>query len=334
MKVCTYKHGAATPRVGIAIEQGILDVERGLPALGASAEGYDYSSLLTILRFGPPAFDSLRRLEEAFHSGSGRLDLEDILMPADEVRLVAPIPRPNSLRDFLVFEEHLCNCMHTFAKWMFPPAAWLNTAVRRVTGRPLLRPPRAWYQFPIYYKGNADTVVGPDEPVIWPSYSTKLDYELEFGVYLWKAGKDISAKDATGHIAGFTIFNDFSARDTQFIEMAGRLGPAKGKDFDTGNVMGPYLVTPDEVGDPYALGMRAFVNGNKWSEGSSRTMKFSFEEMIAHVSRSETIYPGDFFGSGTVGSGCGLELDRWIQRGDRVTLEVDHLGRLTSPIAG
>lgn len=278
--------------------------------------------------------DALRRLDETLRGHAESLGLLRFSLPETEVRLLAPLPRPNSIRDFLVFEQHLIGSTQAFAKWMFPPVAWLNAGARFLLNRPLLRPPKVWYELPIYYKGNCDSVVGPEEPVLWPSYTQKLDYELEFGVYLGKPGKDISLKDAKSHIAGFTIFNDFSARDTQIKEMGGRLGPTKGKDFDTGNVMGPYLVTPDEVGDPYALGMRAFVNGEQWSEGSTRTMHYSFEEMIAYTSKSETLHPGDFLGSGTVGTGCGLELDRWIQRGDRVTLEVDRLGSLSNPIAG
>src|SRR5690606_35579928 len=109
------------------------------------------------------------------------------------------------------------------------------------------------------------------------------------------------------YIAGFTIFNDFSARDAQLEEMAARLGPAKGKDFDTGNAIGPWLVTPDEVPDPYALRMQARINGETWSDGNSRDMRFTFEEMLAHISRDETVYPGDLIGSGTVAGGCGLE---------------------------
>jgi 2-keto-4-pentenoate hydratase/2-oxohepta-3-ene-1,7-dioic acid hydratase in catechol pathway len=175
-------------------------------------------------------------------------------------------------------------------------------------------------------------VIGTGETVLWPSYTKKLDYELEFGLFILTEGKDVPEKDAAGLIAGFTVFNDFSARDIQLEEMTARLGPAKGKDFDTGNAMGPWLVTPDEVGDPYSLKMEAFVNGERWSAGTSSGMHFSFPEIIAYVSRSETLKPCDFIGSGTAGGGCGLELDRWIQPGDTVTLKVEKIGELTNPI--
>ena len=137
---------------------------------------------------------------------------------------------------------------------------------------------------------------------------------------------------AREHIAGYTVFNDFSARDAQMREMAGRLGPAKGKDFDTGNAMGPFLVTTDEVPDPYALTMVARVNGEEWSRGRSGEMHHRFEDIIAHVSRDETLHPGEFIGSGTVGNGCGLELDRWIAPGDVVELEVEGLGVLRNRV--
>ena len=132
------------------------------------------------------------------------------------------------------------------------------------------------------------------------------------------------------YIAGFTIMNDFSARDIQRKEMKVRLGPAKGKDFAT--AIGPVLVTPDEIGDPYNLRMAAKVNGELWSEGNSGTIYHSFEKMIAFASQDEMLYPGDLIGSGTVGTGCGLEIDRWIQPGDVVELEIEKIGVLRNKV--
>lgn len=336
MKLCTYRlgeHGA--PRAGIVRDDHVHDVARAaeamkdhVPLVGIC----DYSSMAGILARGPEALDSVRRIGDAAAVRTGEWLDRDIGFPLSEVSLMAPLPRPNTIRDFLVFEEHLVNAMHTAARDMFPPAAWANSIARRLTGRPLIRPPRAWYQIPAYYKGSPDTVIGPEEQIVWPAYTERLDYELEFGLYIAKSGKDIPESEARSYIAGYTIFNDVSARDVQMKEMSARLGPAKGKDFDTGNVMGPWLVTPDEVGDAYSLNMEAWVNGERWSKGTSAGMRFSFEEIIAYVSRSETLHPGDFFGSGTVGTGCGLELGRWIRPGDRVTLKVDRLGELSNPI--
>jgi 2-keto-4-pentenoate hydratase/2-oxohepta-3-ene-1,7-dioic acid hydratase in catechol pathway len=336
VKLCTYRSTKNTvPRAGLLIERRIYDIDAAIrPALKKikNAPQRDYSSLLDVLKGGRSALDAVRRLGDIIHASGG--DAVQLFSGIDEgrVKLMAPLPRPNSIRDFLVFERHLINTTNTVVKWHFPPLAWLNIALLNITGRPLIRPPRVWYKIPTYYKGNPDTVIGTGEPVIWPSYTEKLDYELEFGIYLLGPAKDVSAAEAGRRIAGYTIFNDFSARDIQIREMGGRLGPAKGKDFDTGNVMGPYLVTPDEVGDPYSLRMEAFVNDERWSSGTSGDMRFSFEEIIEYVSRSETLMPGDFFGSGTVGTGCGFEFDRWIRPGDRVTLKVEKLGELSNKI--
>jgi 2-keto-4-pentenoate hydratase/2-oxohepta-3-ene-1,7-dioic acid hydratase in catechol pathway len=155
-----------------------------------------------------------------------------------------------------------------------------------------------------------------------------LDYELELGIFIGRTGKDIARGEAASHIFGYTVYNDVSARDAQADEMAGMLGPAKGKDFDTGNVIGPCIVTADEIGDPYALEMVARVNGEEWSRGNSRTMKHRFEDIIAHVSASETLHAGEFIGSGTVGNGCGFELGRYPQAGDVVELEIERIGTI------
>lgn len=141
----------------------------------------------------------------------------------------------------------------------------------------------------------------------------------------------LTKENAREHIFGYTIFNDFSARDEQVKEMAGQLGPGKGKDFDGGNVMGPCLVTADEI-DPYNLTMIARVNGEEWGRGNSSDMGWKFEDCIVHVARSETIYPGEFFGSGTVGNGCGLEQLRFLKSGDVVELEVEGIGILRNRV--
>jgi 2-keto-4-pentenoate hydratase/2-oxohepta-3-ene-1,7-dioic acid hydratase in catechol pathway len=159
-----------------------------------------------------------------------------------------------------------------------------------------------------------------------------MDFECEVGIIIGRKGKDIPVEKAGDHIFGYLIFNDMSARDAQFREMKARLGPAKGKDFDTGNVMGPWLVTADEIADPYNLTMISRVNGEEWGRGSTGAMHHRFEDLIAHVSRAETIYPGEFLGSGTVGDGCGLEHGRFLSPNDVVELEVTGLGVLRNRI--
>jgi len=224
------------------------------------------------------------------------------------VRIIAPLPNPPSLRDFIAFEEHIA-------------------ATSKKRGQPI---PPEWYKAPAYYKGNHRTIIGPDEDLPWPLETTKLDYELELACVIGRKGRDISERDASGYIVGYTIMNDFSARDIQFQEMACRLGPAKGKDFAT--AIGPCLVTPDEMSDLNALTMVARVNGEVWSEGRFGSIHWSFPQMIAHVSRGETIYPGDLFGSGTVGGGCGLEMDRYLKPGDVVELEIQPIGVLRNRV--
>jgi 2-keto-4-pentenoate hydratase/2-oxohepta-3-ene-1,7-dioic acid hydratase in catechol pathway len=208
----------------------------------------------------------------------------------------------------------------------------LDRLLERLFGKGFLRPPSVWYERPLYYKGNPHSVVGPEADIRWPACTERLDFELEFGVFIGRAGRNIPASEAHAYVAGYTIFNDFSARDVQLREMQGRLGPAKGKDFDTGNALGPYLVTPDEIPEPQRLAALARVNGEEWSRGSTADLYFSVDEMIAFISQDETLYPGDFVGAGTVPGGCGLELDRWLRPGDMVELEVEGLGVLRNRI--
>lgn len=222
----------------------------------------------------------------------------------DEVRLLSPLPRPNSIRDFMVFEEHVQNSLEGDI-------------------------PDVWYEIPIYYKGNPDSVVHPEEDVLWPTYTEKLDYELELCAIVGKRGRDIPAENAMDHIAGYTIFNDFSARDIQMREMEGQLGPTKGKDFANG--FGPYLVTPDEI-EIENLNVTARVDGETWSEGNIGEMHHSFLDIIEYVSQDETLQPGDVLGTGTVGKGCGLELNRWLEPGDTVELEAEGIGVLRNQV--
>ncbi len=222
--------------------------------------------------------------------------------PFDSLRFLAPIEAA-SLKDFLAFEVHLSNARK----------------------RNNLEIPPAWYELPVYYKGNHRTLGGHDEFVYWPRFSEQMDYELELACIIGKEGIDIPVEHADQYIGGYCIMNDWSARDIQMKEMSVGLGPAKGKDFATS--MGPWLVTPDEF-DPATARMVARVNGEVWSDGMYSTVHWSFAQMLAHVSMDEAVYPGDVFGSGTVGFGCGLEHGRWLQPGNLVELEITGLGVL------
>ncbi|WP_247002849.1 fumarylacetoacetate hydrolase family protein [Halosolutus gelatinilyticus] len=221
-----------------------------------------------------------------------------------EYDLLAPLPRPNTLRDCMAIEEHVENS--------------LDGEI-----------PDVWYDLPVCYKGNPDGIVAPGGTVRWPDYSSVMDYELEIAAVIGKRGRDVPAEDAEQHIAGYTVFNDFSARDIQGREMEAKLGPAKGKDFANG--LGPYLVPREDI-DVLDAPMTARVDGEVWSEGTVDEMYHSFADIIEHVSRSETLYPGDVIGSGTVGEGCGLELGRWLADGDTIELEIEGIGILEHTI--
>jgi 2-keto-4-pentenoate hydratase/2-oxohepta-3-ene-1,7-dioic acid hydratase in catechol pathway len=223
-------------------------------------------------------------------------------------RLLAPL-RPRSLRDFLAFEGHLKN------------------AYARL-GRDI---PTEWYEVPAYYKGMPDTVIGPDVEVPWPAWTDKLDHELELAAVIGTGGRDIGVDDAPAAIFGYTIWNDLSARDVQARELPVGMGPGKAKDWDGSNVLGPCIATPDEL-DLAGARMQVRVNGEVWGEDTPASMHHSFADMIAYVSRGQTLHAGEVLGSGTAAGGSGLELDRWLQAGDVVELEIDGIGVLRNRI--
>jgi fumarylacetoacetate (FAA) hydrolase len=201
--------------------------------------------------------------------------------------------------------------------------------------------PEEWYDFPVFYFTNASAIFGPDDVIPYPSYTNELDYELEIACVIGKGGINIPADKAEEHIFGFTIFNDWSARDIQRKEMKVGLGPAKGKDF--ANSLGPYIVTPDELADKhtgragvYDLEMIARVNGVERSRGNMKDLYWSFGQMIERASQDVMLQPGEVIGSGTVGTGCLLETTKgagpWLQPGDVVELEIERLGILKNVI--
>lgn len=258
------------------------------------------------------ASEETHRLLEAVRSGAIGRDESSALGPVChrrlDVRLLAPVDRPPTLRDFFAFETHMKNALENLGKAV----------------------PSEWYEAPSHYVTRSSSVFGPDETAVWPHYTEKLDYELELAIVIGRSGKDIRADDAPSHIAGLTIFNDLSCRDVQVREMGTHVGPAKTKGFDGGCGMGPYLVTLDELPWPFDAGMRAFVNGELWSEGRSGSIYWTLGQLVEHASAGETLVPGDVIGSGTVGTGAGIEIDRWVARGDVVRLEIDGLGALES----
>jgi 2-keto-4-pentenoate hydratase/2-oxohepta-3-ene-1,7-dioic acid hydratase in catechol pathway len=195
-------------------------------------------------------------------------------------------------------------------------------------GRPV---PEEWYERPAYYKGMPDTVIGPEQEIPWPAWTERLDHELELACVIGSRCRDVAAAQAEDVIFGYTIWNDMSARDVQSRELPIGMGPGKAKDWDGSNVLGPCLVTADEL-DAGALAMSVRVNGETWGQDSTASMHHSFGDMIAYASRSQTLYPGELFGSGTATGGSGLELDRELAPGDVVELEIEGIGVLRNRI--
>lgn len=266
-----------------------------------------FDSMLELIRAGEKGLDAVRSLPR------------ENLLPLHEARLHAPIPRPPTLRDFYAFEQHV------------------RTA-NQIRGREI---PENWYKFPVFYFTNPNSVFGPDEEIPYPSYTEALDYELEIAVIIGEAGVNIQSEDAPRHIFGYTIFNDWSARDVQREEMKVALGPAKGKDFASS--LGPVIATADEFateadGKPgvYEASMVTRVNGEECSRGNFKDIYWSFGQIIARASEAAMLYPGDVIGSGTVGTGCLLELTKaqgpWLKAGDVVELEIEGIGILRNTV--
>jgi 2-keto-4-pentenoate hydratase/2-oxohepta-3-ene-1,7-dioic acid hydratase in catechol pathway len=300
MRWCTYvSPGDSAVRVGLLHEDAI----RGVPGIGR---------LIDLLG------DDGQRMAEA--AGRALSDPAEVVPEAD-VRFLAPVPEPPSIRDFYAFEEH----------------------VRTAAGSTGHDVPPVWYEIPLFYFTNPAATRGPYDDVPVSPGSQSFDYELEIAAVIGRPGSDLDPAVAEEHIAGYLVMSDWSARDLQAREMTGRLGPAKGK--DTATSFSAFLVTPDELegcraGNAYDLKMTASVNGRPYSSGTLASIHWRFGEMIAYASRGTTLRPGDIIGSGTVGTGCILELSLvhgqdaypWLQPGDHVRLQVDRLGVISSTI--
>lgn len=277
MRYCTFR-----PNAGAAGAAGSSQVPRDMPGRveGDEVVGLEAPALLDVLAMAQPPGDGPR-------------------YPLADVTLLAPIPRPPSIRDFFAFEQHV--------------------ATARANRGAVV--PKEWYEFPVFYFANPAAVFGPDDDITYPEGTRALDYELEVAAVI---GGD-------GQIAGFTAMNDWSARDVQRKEMAVGLGPAKAKDFATS--MGPVLVTPDEFDGTHAV-MTAKVNGEERSRGNLADIYYSWPEILAQAARNTRLYPGDVIGSGTVGTGSILEHNdgRWLTPGDVVELEIEGIGILRNRV--
>jgi fumarylacetoacetate (FAA) hydrolase len=273
----------------------------------------DYPSVLELLR--DPNGLARARAEHETHNERGASHL------LSEVQLKSPIPEPPTLRDFYAFEQHVRAARFKRTAEMIPE----------------------WYEIPTFYFSITSEIYGHDEDVPYPVGSNELDIELEIACVIGQEGKDIPVDEAAGYIAGYTIMNDWSARDFQRKDMKLNLGPGKGKDFATS--LGPWLVTPDELearktgsgaSERYDMTMLARVDGQEISRGNFKDIYYSFPQMIAYASRNARLRIGDVIGSGTVGTGCLLEIGTgvhpWFQRGEVIELEIDGIGVLRNTI--
>jgi len=311
-------------RIGLEVNGKIYD-------LAKAAESIDIelpNRMRRFLRNWDVNFALAKKVEEAIKDGKIK---EDFVVK--DVELLAPVPKPTSCRDGYAFRQHV-------------ETARRNRGVEMIS---------EFNQFPVFYFTNHNTVFGEGDVYVESDHLQKLDFELECAIVVGKKGINIIAKDADDYIAGYMVMNDFSARTLQMEEMKLNLGPAKGKDFAT--TIGPYLVTTDELeqykietpfGNKYDLDMKAFHNGKQVSSGNLKDMNWTFAEIIERASYGVELLPGDIIGSGTVGTGCYLELNGtwaleakqkgedfsqiWLQDGDSIELEIEALGKLKNKV--
>ncbi|MGG0174620.1 fumarylacetoacetate hydrolase family protein [Gottfriedia acidiceleris] len=296
MKFITFQYDG-NERAGLLVEDQVIDLNK-------ASNGRIPADLLTII--------------ENYHLYKNEItEITGEGIPLSSVQLRAPLPKPQSIRDFYAFEEH----------------------VKTARGRRGLEMIPEWYDVPVFYFTNHRAVIGPEDHVSIPTNCKKMDFELEIACIIGKEGKDIPVEEADEYILGYTILNDWSARDIQAHEVKVGLGPSKGKDFATS--LGPCIVTKDEIekfrsGKSYDLEMTAAVNGKVISSGNFSSIYYSVPELISHASKNVTLYPGDVIGSGTVGTGCILELGeekhRWLEDGDVVELSITGLGTLRNTV--
>ena len=320
MKLLTYiKDENEQPSFGFKVNDFIVDIRKGAEWINQD-QGNDKfltipNSLKAALEEWNRFFPILIEMQETVQNG----DLSKFSNAESDLEILPPIINPPSFRDFYAFEQHV-------------------RAARKLRG---LEMHPDWFKIAIFYFSNPNCCYGHGQEIPYPSDTTELDFELEFAIIIGNGGSDIKAEDAAEVIAGYTILNDWSSRNLQREEMPLSLGPAKGKDFASS--FGPYMVTPDELEDAWDnngkldLRMTCHINGKLISDGNTNDLYHSFGNMIERASMNTKLMPGEYIGSGTVGTGCILELrpentGGWVQKGDTVTLEVERLGKLENTI--
>jgi 2-keto-4-pentenoate hydratase/2-oxohepta-3-ene-1,7-dioic acid hydratase in catechol pathway len=318
MKLVTFAY-KGEQRLGVLAEDGVLDLAAASADLAPM-----FASMLALIEGGPEAWDAAREIVAKASPGA-MLGLADI-------RLLAPLPRPTRLRDCSLFLEHMDVVLMRMAREAAASESDPEAAYERLmsSGKYALNP--TFKRQCVYYNADHNSVSGTETDIVWPSYSDWMDFELEWACVIGRPGKNILRANAAKHIFGFTILNDWSARDVQLPLMETRMGPGEGKDFPGSFGLGPCIVTPDEIADPYNLCMTARVNGEEWTRGNTGSMYHKFEDAITQFSRDKTILAGEVIGSGTVLGGCGFELGRRLAPRDIVELEIEHIGVLRNRV--
>lgn len=320
MKIATFKHNDSI-ELGLLVNDKLYSISNGSNAIAQDMNDF--------LQNGEATMEKARDLERSIQNGD--TDVDGITLNNKD--LLAPVPNPPSCKDAYAFRQHVATARRNRGVDMIPE----------------------FDQFPIFYFTNHNAILGPSEDILcMPDHMLRLDFELEAAIVIGKRGRNILAKDADEYIAGYMIMNDMSARGLQMEEMKLNLGPAKGKDFCT--IIGPYLITKDElankkvetksdrVGDTYSLAMKCWVNGELLSEGNMKDMNWTFAEIVERCAYGADVLPGDVIGSGTVGTGCLLELNGtnklndpsyepvWLKEGDVIEMEIEGLGRIKNKV--
>lgn len=322
MKLATYIGPSAAPTVGVVDVEGnsILDLQASQRTMSGSPSPI-FNDMLALIESGDAGLALARDVVKRSAVDAHRSRL-------DKAHLLAPVPEPRQIRDCNNFEQHMRGARIGMEKLKArlagkpePKAEDVNTTIHPVN-----------YKHIVFYISNRMNVSGPGAVIEWPAYTEWLDFEGEIGFFIGKRGKDIPREKALSHVFGYTIFNDFSARDQQAEEMEGRMGPTKAKSFDTSNVVGPWIVTRDEIPDYRALTVTVRINGEERGRGTTAEMIHPYEDIIAYISKNETLYPGELIGTGTLGGCCALETGAWPKDGDVIEIEVDKIGVLRNRV--
>jgi 2-keto-4-pentenoate hydratase/2-oxohepta-3-ene-1,7-dioic acid hydratase in catechol pathway len=311
------RSGALLSGGGLVIDLAAAHAARlasdGTSVARALADPTVPSDLLELLQGEDPALEAARAASEhVAESGVESIAGIRIAHELGDVRLLAPLPRPTSIRSFSLVEQHLLSSIETMKKKLVGVEASLRSI------------PPEWYRLTTFYKTTVEEVYGPDDIVPWPALTDFVDYELEIAAVVGRSGRGIAAEDATPYIAGFALYNDWSARDFQQREMSVNLGPGLCKDFASS--LGPCLVTPEEF-DAQGARLTARIDGETWTD-TTPGLRVGFEELVAYTSQVMTLMPGDVLTTGTVAGGSGFEQERWLAQGAEVELEAEGIGIL------